>query len=45
MWQKASEEDKAVYVAMSNQDKQRYQAEVEAYNYRYSLTHMSFLCY
>ena len=35
MWQKASEEEKAAYIAMSNQDKQRYQAELEAYNYRY----------
>ena len=34
MWQKASEEEKAPYIAMSNQDKNRYQAELEAYNYR-----------
>jgi len=38
MWQKASDEEKSAYIAMSNTDKQRYQAELEAYNYRYSLT-------
>lgn len=36
MWQKASDEEKSAYIAMSNTDKQRYQAELEAYNYRYS---------
>ncbi len=35
MWQKASDEEKSAYIAMSNTDKQRYQAELEAYNYRY----------
>ena len=35
MWQKANDDEKAPYIAMSNQDKQRYQAELEAYNYRY----------
>ncbi|KAL3135973.1 hypothetical protein ABBQ32_007015 [Trebouxia sp. C0010 RCD-2024] len=34
MWQKANDDEKAPYIAMSNQDKQRYQAELEAYNYR-----------
>ena len=34
MWQKATDEEKAPYIAMSNQDKTRYQAELEAYNYR-----------
>lgn len=34
MWQKASDEEKSPYIAMSNTDKQRYQAELEAYNYR-----------
>lgn len=34
MWAKASDEEKAAYIAMSNQDKQRYSAEMEAYNYR-----------
>lgn len=35
MWQKANDDEKAPYIAMSNQDKQRYLAELEAYNYRY----------
>ena len=39
MWQNASEEEKSPYVAMSNQDKARYQAELEAYNFR-----SAFLC-
>lgn len=34
MWQRASEEEKAPYVAMYHQDKHRYQAELEAFNYR-----------
>lgn len=34
MWQKANDDEKAPYIAMSNQDKQRYLAELEAYNYR-----------
>ena len=34
MWQKATDDEKAPYIAMSNQDKTRYQAELEAYNYR-----------
>ena len=34
MWQKATDEEKAPYIAMSNQDKTRYLAELEAYNYR-----------
>ncbi|KAK9864090.1 hypothetical protein WJX84_008807 [Apatococcus fuscideae] len=34
MWQNASEEEKSPYVAMSNQDKARYQAELESYNFR-----------
>ncbi|KAK9868039.1 hypothetical protein WJX84_009244 [Apatococcus fuscideae] len=34
MWQTASEEEKSPYVAMSNQDKARYQAELESYNFR-----------
>lgn len=37
MWQNASEEEKSPYVAMSNQDKARYQAELESYNFRYNL--------
>lgn len=34
MWQKATDEEKAPYIAMSNQDKARYQSELEAYNYK-----------
>jgi hypothetical protein len=34
MWSKASDHEKAPYIALSNQDKLRYQAELEAYNYR-----------
>ena len=35
MWALARQEDKAPYVAISQQDKQRYHAELEAYNYRW----------
>lgn len=34
MWARAAEDEKAPYIAMSNQDKLRYQADLEAYNYR-----------
>ena len=34
MWQKATEAEKAPYVAMAAKDKQRYTAELEAYNCR-----------
>eukprot|EP00877_Chromochloris_zofingiensis_P011176 jgi/Chrzof1/6311/Cz18g03030.t1 len=34
MWQKASDYEKAPYLELANQDRARYQAELEAYNYR-----------
>ncbi|KAK9803900.1 hypothetical protein WJX72_003210 [[Myrmecia] bisecta] len=34
MWANATDQDKAPYIAMSNQDRTRYTAELEAYNYR-----------
>ena len=34
LWQKTSEEEKAPYAAMAASDKLRYQAELEAYNYK-----------
>lgn len=34
MWHKASAEERAPYVAMAQSDKERYQSELEAHNYR-----------
>jgi hypothetical protein len=34
MWQRSTDYEKAPYLELANQDRQRYQSELEAYNYR-----------